>query len=247
MWDGGRTLSLGWSPENGFLPYRWVSYSELLAMSLMALGSTTFPIPSSSWDAWTRPSRHGEAKRFIESSAQLFVHQYSHAWFDFRNKQDGYTDYFLNSRRATEAHRQFCMSLASKFPWYSGDMWGITASDSRGGYTAWGGPTSQAKVDGTLVPCASGGSLVFLPDECCKVLETMLDHYGNRVWNQYGYVDAFQPRENWYSPDVIGIDIGIMMIMAENLRTEQVWRTMMRTPEALQGMRAAGFYSAGEA
>jgi hypothetical protein len=179
---------------------------------------------------------------FIESSAPLFVHQYSHAWFDFRGIQDGYADYFRNSQRATESHRQLCISLAWKFPWFSGDMWGVTASDSREGYLAWGGPASQAKIDGTLVPCASGGSLVFLPDECCDVLETMLNRYGKRVWNHYGFVDAFHPKEDWYSADVIGIDIGIMLLMAENLRTGQVWRTVMRTPEAIDGMQAAGFY-----
>ena len=157
MWDGGPTLSHGWTPENGFLPYRWDSYSELLAMYLLAMGSSTYPIPSSSWDAWERPSKPSQANDFIESAAPLFVHQYSHAWFDFRNKQDGYADYFLISQRATEAHRQFCMGLASKFPWYSGDLWGVTASDSRGGYLAWGGPASAGKVDGTLVPCAAGG------------------------------------------------------------------------------------------
>ena len=244
MWDGGPTLSHGWTPEKGFLPYRWDSYSELLAMYLLAIGSTTFPIPASSWDAWTRPNKQSDSDSFIQSIAPLFVHQYSHAWFDFRGKQDGYTDYFLNSQRATEAHRQFCIGLAQKFPWYSGDLWGVTASDSREGYTAWGGPASGAKIDGTLVPCAAGGSLVFLPDECIKVLETMLERYGRRVWNEYGFVDAFHPRENWYSPDVIGIDLGIMLLMAENLRNENVWKTVMQTPEAAAGMLAAGFYSA---
>ena len=36
MLAGGQTLSHGWTPEHGFLPYRWDSYSELMAMYLLA-------------------------------------------------------------------------------------------------------------------------------------------------------------------------------------------------------------------
>jgi len=242
----GPTLCHGWTPEKGFLPYRWDEYSELLAMYLLALGSKTFPIPASSWDGWTRPNRIGEGRDlFIESRAPLFVHQYSHAWFDFREKQDGWANYFNNSQQATARHRQFCIALQSRFPWFGEDMWGISASDSRFGYVDWGGPRTVAnsKIDGTLVPCAAGGSIVFLPEECGLVLERMIERYGSRVWTRYGFVDAFHPQAGWYGPDVIGIDLGIMLLMAENLRTGSVWKTIMSTPEASQGLKAAGFYN----
>ncbi len=245
MWDGGPTLSHGWTPEHGFLPYRWDCYCELLAMYLLALGSPTHPLPAEAWDNWKRPEiPFGPGNRpFIESPAPLFVHQYSHAWLDFRNKRDNYADYFENSRLATIRHRDFCVSLRDKFPWYGADMWGITASDSRFGYVAWGGPQdpTNSKIDGTLVPCAAGGSLVFLPDECSRVLETMLERYGKNVWTKYGFVDAFQPQADWSSPDVIGIDLGIMLLMAENFRTESPWRAMMQAPEVKRGFEAAAF------
>src|SRR5438046_1028570 len=84
--------------QDGFLPYRWDEYSELLAMYLLAIGSTTNPIPVSGWDSWTRPNRIAETgDMYVESRAPLFVHQYSHAWFDFRNQQDGWANYFQNS------------------------------------------------------------------------------------------------------------------------------------------------------
>ena len=245
MWFGGPTLCHGWTPEKGFLPYRWDEYAELLAMYLLAIGSTTFPIPASSWDAWTRPNRVTDNGRmFIESPASLFVHQYSHAWFDFRDKQDGWADYFENSQLATVRHRDFCLSLKERFPWFGSDMWGISASDSQHGYIDWGGPgmLSNAKIDGTLVPCAPGGSIVFMPEDCARVLETMLERYGKRVWTRYGFVDAFQPDAGWYASDVIGINLGIMMLMAENLRTGSVWKTIMSTPEAARGFKAVGFY-----
>jgi hypothetical protein len=130
------------------------------------------------------------------------------------------------------------MDLAEKFPWYGPDMWGVTASDSRHGYRAWGSQPGQ--VDGTLVPCAAGGSIAFLPEQCGRVLQAMVDRYGKNVWARYGFVDAFQPEAGWWSPDVIGIDLGIMLIMAENSRTGSVWKAMMATPEVTRGMDAVG-------
>jgi hypothetical protein len=241
MWDQGPTLCQGWTPEHGFLPYRWDCYCELLAMYLLAIGSETHPIPASAWDAWKRPRIEEAGKPFIDSPAPLFVHQYSHAWLDFRNKRDKYADYFQNSRLATIRHRDFCLSLRPKYPWIDQDMWGITASDSRFGYVAWGNPGNSSRIDGTLVPCAAGGSLVFLPDDCSQVLETMLSRYGKQVWTRYGFVDAFQPQADWSSPDVLGIDLGIMLLMAENLRSESLWAAMMAAPEVQRGFRAAGF------
>jgi len=245
MMNGGATLSHGWTPENGFLPYRWDQYSELLAIYLLAIGSTSHPVPVSSWDAWERPGKiEDRGELYIESPAPLFVHQYSHAWIDFRNRQDGYADYFVNSRVATLRHKDFCLSMRDRFPWISEDMWGISASDSRFGYIDWGGPNTRAnhRIDGTLVPCATGGSLVFLPDECSHVLETMVERYGDQVWTRYGFVDAFHPQASWWAPDVLGIDLGIMLMMAENLRTGSVWNAMMAAPEIRRGLQAASFF-----
>jgi hypothetical protein len=239
MLNGGETLSHGWTPESEFLPYRWDQYSELPAMYVLALGSRTHAIPISSWDSWQRPSRFNTGSTYIETPAPLFAHQYSHAWLDFRNRRDGYVDYFENSRHATLTHREQCIQLASRYPWFGPDMWGVTASDSRRGYVAWGGPANLGEIDGSLVPCAAGGSVVFAPEECLQVLETMLNRYGDSVMTRYGFVDAFHPGANWFAPDVIGIDIGIMMLMAEKFRTESVWRGVMAAPEIQRGLEMA--------
>jgi len=240
MLCGTDMLSHGWTPEAGFLPYQWDSYAESMAMYLLAIGANS-PIPASSWDAWKRPMRDVDGFIYIDSTTPLFVHQYSHAWLDFRGRRDRYANYYRNSQRATEAHRQFCLDLSQKFPWYGPDMWGVTASDSRHGYRDWGAQPGQ--VYGTLVPCAAGGSVAFLPDACGRVLQTMLDRYGKKVMTRYGFVDAFQPEADWWSPDVLGIDLGIMLIMAENSRTASVWKTMMATPEVTRGMDAVGLKS----
>jgi hypothetical protein len=73
-----------------------------------------------------------------------------------------------------------------------------------------------------------------------RVLRTIRNRYPN-TWSRYGFVDAFNPFKNWYDNDVIGIDTGIGMLMAENARTGFVWDTFMKNPEARRGMERAGF------
>jgi hypothetical protein len=243
--NGGTTLSMGWKPESGFLEQRWYHYCELMMIYLLGLGSPTHPLPASTWDAWSRPVMEYQGLKYISSNDPLFVHQYSQAWFDFRNKRDRYADYFENSVIATHAHRLFCLSLANQFPDYSDDLWGISASDSAHGYTAWGGPPPLGRIDGSVVPCAVGGSVVFLPQDTLRVLHTMRDKYGERAWTRYGLVDAFNPLTNWYNADVLGIDLGIMILMAENSRTGFVWETFMKDKDAQRGMQRAGFLSPG--
>jgi len=96
-------------------------------------------------------------------------------------------------------------------------------------------------IDGTVVPSAAGGSLTFMPTETLRVLKNIKNHYP-AAWTKYGFVNAFNPLTNWYDPDVVGIDTGIILVMAENLRTGFVWDTFMKTPEARQGMERAGLH-----
>src|SRR4029077_7856875 len=125
---------------------------------------------------------------------------------------------FENSAVATDAHRLFCLELARQFRDYSDDLWGITASDSERGYVIWVGPPEVGPIDGTVVPSAAAGSLPFLPQPVMRVLRTIKARYGS-AWGRYGFVNAFNPLKNWYDSDVIGIDTGITMLMAENART----------------------------
>ena len=234
-------LTHGWTPEVGFLPSRWDYYSELMMINLLGMGSSAHPLPQETWNAWKRLTFEYDGLRYIGSFAPLFVHQYSQAWFDFRGKRDKFADYFQNSVTATEVHRRFCVELGRQFTDYSEDLWGITASDSQHGYVAWGGPPAMGPIDGTVVPSAAGGSLPFLPRETMRVLNTIRTRYPS-AWTKYGFVNAFNPLKNWYDSDVIGIDTGIIMLMAENLRSRFVWDTFMKTAEAQRGMELAGFH-----
>ena len=179
-------VSHGWTPEFGFLPYRWDSYSELMMVYLLGLGSAAYPLPETAWSAWKRTTFEYDGLRYIGS-------------------------------------------------------WGITASDSARGYIVWGGPPEIGPIDGTVVPSAVGGSLPFLPQPTLRVLKTIRNRYGAGAWTKYGFVNAFNPLKNWYDPDVIGIDTGITLVMAENLRDGFVWNTFMKAPEVQRGLRRAGF------
>jgi hypothetical protein len=237
-------LSHGWTPEAGFLKSRWDRFSELPLLYLLAIGSPAAPIKPASWYAWQRPSVRYAG--FTYSTAPtLFCQQYPQAWLDLRSLRDADPsgiDYFENSAAATRAHRAFCLTMASRFPRsYSENVWGITASDSARGYVAWGEAPSRVTVDGTVVPCAAGGSLMFAPDICVPALMTMRDRFGEKIWGRYGFCDAFNPTTGWVDTDVLGIDQGITLLSAENLRGGRVWRSFMRNPEIPKALELCGF------
>ncbi len=243
MLNGGTTFSMGWkNGGKGFIETRWSHYCELMMIYLLAIGSPTHPVSASTWTAWTRPRMRFGSFDYISGDDPLFVHQYSQAWFDFRGKRDAFADYFANSVTATRAHEAWCLSL--KQHWYTEDYWGVSASDWEHGYTAWGGPPLMGPVDGSVVPCATAGSLAFLPGDCLRVQRSLKARYGPDAWGRYGFCDAFHPSQPWYDPDVLGIDLGIGVVMAENLRSGWIWETFMRNPEPRLAMDRCGFVPA---
>lgn len=241
-------LSHGWKPEIGFLKARWSAFSEDTILYLLAIGSPTHPIPPAAWYAWRRELITFAGYTYVFGAPPLFIHQYPQAWADFRNRRESaglHTDYFANSVKATRAHRLFCLSLSKEFPGYTRNVWGITASDSAKGYVAWGGPPRDRAIDGTVVPCAPGGSLMFTPDITIPALRVMRDKYGDRIYGRYGFADSFNPNNGWVDGDVIGINEGIMLLSAENLRTGNVWRWFMRNTEMTRAMQLAGLRLTG--
>jgi hypothetical protein len=242
-----RLLAHGWKPESGFLQSRWDHYCELMILYLLAIGSPTHPITSASWQAWSRPvmtyTSGSQTYTYVSGPDPLFVHQYSHAWIDFRGRREEWgrgIDWFANSVTATFAHKAFCLSLASEFPGYTDHIWGISASDSRKGYVAWGGPPRHPAIDGSVVPAAVAGSLMFAPEVTVPSLRDMHRTFGDRVYGRYGFADAFHPTDRWVNPDVIGIDLGITLLSAENLRTGRVWQWFMANPEMATALEHAG-------
>jgi hypothetical protein len=235
-------LSHGWNPETGFLKARWDRYSEFTIIYLLGIGSPTHAISPESWYAWERAENVYRGYRYIGLSP-LFTHQYSHVFVDYRGHRErrgSKIDWFQNSVTATRAHRQFCIDLGKEFPGYTGNIWGITSSNSATGYKAWGGPPRRNNIDGSVVPCAAAGSLMLAPDICVPALKAMKERYGEKIYGRYGFTDAFHPTKGWVSPDVLGLDIGITLLSAETLRTGNLWKWFMRNPEIPRAMRLAG-------
>ncbi len=236
-------LSHGWRPEAGFLASRWDHYCELMILYLLAIGSPTHPIAAESWRAWRRPVLTFERYSYIGGPPPLFVHQYSHAWVDFRGTREReapHIDWWQNSIEATRAHRDFCLRLAPEFPGYTENVWGITSSDSRKGYVAWGGPPRETSIDGSVVPSAAAGSLMLSPDITVPAVREMRRRFGDRIYGRYGFADAFHPTDGWVNPDVIGIDLGITLLSAENLRSGRVWEWFGRNTEIPSAMVRVG-------
>lgn len=246
MMDGGNSLTHGYTPEGGMLPYRWIGYSEAMVLYLLGLGVPLNPLPPSAWTAWTSGySWQSHSGYSFVNFPPLFGHQYSHCWVDFRAVADTYMQtkgitYFENSRRATLANRAYCIENPGGFAGYSSTIWGLTACDGPAGYSARGAPPGQ-NDDGTIAPTAAGGSIPFTPTESVEALQAMYTTYGSQLWGPYGFGDAFNPGASWFGSEVIGIDQGPIVVMIENYRTGRVWDTFMKNPVIAAGLAAASF------
>ena len=108
------------------------------------------------------------------------------------------------------------------------------------GYRAGGGPPQQSQIDGSVVPCAAGGSLMLTPEICLPALHAMKDHFGGKICGPYSFADAFDPLTSWVANDTLGLNVGIMLPSAENLSRASVWRWFMENPEASRAMQLAG-------
>ncbi|WP_457661019.1 glucoamylase family protein [Sinorhizobium medicae] len=264
--DHGPTLTHGWRPESGFIPYRWRGYDEGLLLYILGLGSRTHPLPPNAYSAYTESYEWRNIYgRELLYSGPLFTHQLSHMWIDFRGIRDEFmrdhnSDYFQNSRHATYVQQQYAIRNPLKFAGYGEHCWGFTASDGPGwikrtvdgverefyDYTARGAPFGPD--DGTVSPWVVVGSLPFAPE---IVIPT--------VWNfaqmQLGMTRlyGFKPSFNqtfavegsetgwWVTPYHFGIDQGPVVLMIENYRTGLLWNVMRRCEPLVVGLRRAGF------
>ncbi len=262
--DGRKTMSMGWKPEVGFLESSWNGYNEAMILYILAIGSPTHPLPADSWKNWCSTYEWSNFKGFEHINfGPLFGHQYSQMFIDFRGIQDAYMkekgiDYFENSRRATLSNRQYCIENPKGFVDYSAEIWGLTACDGPDyiekkisgkriqfkDYNARGVASSYLEDDGTIAPTAAGGSIAFTPDESINALFNMKEKYGDKIFQQYGFVDAFNPtftKKGWFDTDYLGIDQGPILIQIENYQSGLIWNIMKKNPYIRSGLVKAGF------
>ena len=122
--NGAATVTMGWKPESGFLPFRWEGYDEALLLYILGLGSPTHPLPAESYKAWASTYEWKEIYGYeLLHAGPLFTHQLSHVWIDFRRLQDDFmrehgSNYFENARRATYAQQQYAIHNPDGFAGY---------------------------------------------------------------------------------------------------------------------------------
>lgn len=257
-------LSMGWTPEHGFISSDWQAYNEAQILLLLAMGSPTHPLPASSWDKFMSTSKVVEmnGQKSLEFGP-LFGHQYTQVWMDYRGIKDATNqklgfDYFENSRRAAIAQHAYAVANPMGWKGYGALDWGLTASDGPGdvvkyidgkpvefkSYNARGFP--NAPDDGTIAPTAAASSLPFAPE---LVLPTLKHWYNDRpeIVGPLGFQDAFNPTfdatkpSGWVDKETLGIDQGPILLMTENFRTGMVWDQMRSDPYLTEALKKAGF------
>jgi len=265
-WSQGEaaTIRQGWKPECGFLNYGWDGYNESIVLYVLALGSPTHPLACECYETWTTTFQWENlyGHDFLYAGP-LFIHQFSHAWIDFRGIRDRFMrekrcDYFENSRRATEVQREYAQRNPQGFAGYDESCWGLTACDGPSrplpglanarhrlfGYAARGVP--YGPDDGTLAGWAALASLPFAPAMALSAARTMMRRYPEMLAADR-YASSFNPtlasagQGAWVSAGHFGLDQGIVVMMVENHRTELIWRLMRSCPHVVTGLRRAGF------
>jgi hypothetical protein len=266
--NGGKTICHGWTPESGFLPFRWdTGYTEALILYVLAMGSPTFSIDPAGYKEWIVTF---EWKKIYDIehlyAGPLFIHQMSHLWLDFRGIHDDFNrktgiDYFENSRRATYVQRQYGIENPLGFLHYHQYGWGLTASDGPGpcvlevngirrvfyDYIARGAPFGPD--DGTISPWAVVASLPFAPEIVIATLRHAINRLALKERTPYGFDASFNAtypgttrnRHGWVSPWIFGLNQGPIILMIENFQSELIWKNTRKCSYIVKGLRQAGF------
>lgn len=235
---------MGYTPERGFWG-QWDMYAEQLMLYVLGIASPTFPINKKMYDDIKKEKTdYSEIKDIIYTyCGTLFTYQFSHAWIDFRNREDeNGINWFENSIKATLANREYCIKNSGKFKTFGENSWGLTACVGPNGYSGgYGARPCLANIDkendGTVTPCGAAGSIVFTPELSVKALENFYNNYP-KLWGKYGFIDSYNLENGeWYSKEVIGIDKGISMVMIENYLSQLIWRYFMGNEYVSRGLR----------
>jgi len=237
-----------WSPNFGWqmnFPIR--GYNEGMMPYILAIASPTHPVPASYWHSGWAGS--GYVNGFSWYSIKLFVGpplggplffaHYSYQGFDPRDIKDAYANYFEQNRNHTLLNRAWCMANPLHHAGYSDVCWGLTASDNPWGYLAHapGGTTDN----GTITPTAALSSMPYTPTESLAALVHFYRTYGQDLWGEYGFRDAFNPGVGWTASSYLAIDQGPIVNMIENYRSGLLWNLFMANPEITPALDAIGF------
>ncbi|NLI60492.1 MAG: hypothetical protein GX375_03575 [Clostridiales bacterium] len=229
---------------------QWDYFAEQLIMYILAAGSPTFKLGAELYYNMGKLRDCYNGSIYVRGwYNSLFIHQFSHAWFDSAKyvDRDG-INWFDNSVKATLANRQYCIDNPEGFKTYGENSWGLTACMGPSGYNGRYGSLPPSivqeinKNDGTVPICGPAGSIAFTPRES---MEALLYAYKNfpQLWGEYGFYDSYNLDQDkpWFSKDYIGINKGITLLMIENYFSGLIWDLYMKNSYIKDGLKALDF------
>ncbi len=236
-----------WSPNFGWdmnMPIR--GWNECLITYVLAASSTTYGIPSAVYtNGWAGTTGFLNGNSYFgfqlplgaASGGPLFFSHYSFLGINPTGLNDIYANYTMQTTNHTKINYTYCVNNPNGNYGYSDSCWGLTASDINGGYTA-SSPTNDVSV---IAPTAAISSIPYTPVESMKALKFFYYVLGDKIWKEYGFVDAFSLKQLWYANSFLAIDQGPIIVMIENYRSGLLWNLFTACPEVKNGMRSLGF------
>ncbi|HEV7333766.1 MAG TPA: glucoamylase family protein [Flavisolibacter sp.] len=247
---GENTLYWHWSPNHEWAIHMQIKgWHEGLITYVLAASSPTHAIPKIVYDnGWASNGGMRNGKTFYgiqlplgpDYGGPLFLSHYSFLGIDPRGLSDAYAaSYLTQNQNHARINHQHSITNPNKFFGYSDSTWGLTASDIQNGYTA-SSPTNDI---GVIAPTAALSSFPYTPTESMKALKFFYYVLGDKIWREYGFVDAFSLHNAWFANSFLAIDQGPIIVMIENHRSGLLWNLFMSAPEVKAGMKALGFSS----
>ncbi|HOP12944.1 MAG TPA: glucoamylase family protein [Lentimicrobium sp.] len=246
---GEEVLYWHWSPNNGWamnFPLR--GFNECLITYILAASSERYPVsPAVYHRGWAQSNFFKNGKSFFgielplgfDYGGPLFFSHYSFLGLSPKGLKDRYADYWMQNRNHTLINRAYCISNPKNFKGYGENCWGLTASDNHEGYNA----HSPDNDLGVITPTAALSAFPYTPEYSMQALRHFYYNLGDKIWSEYGFVDAFNESENWYAKSHLAIDQGPIIVMIENYRSGLIWDLFMSCPEILHGLKKLGFTS----
>ncbi len=247
--DNSNTLYWHWSPTNAWemnLPVK--GWNECLITYVMAAASPTHTIPKQVYDqGWATNGgiKNGNTYYGVQlplgsaNGGPLFFEHYSFLGINPNGLNDAYANYETQTKAHTLINYNYCVANPAKHVGYGPDCWGLTASDIPNGY----GANSPSNDRGVISPTAALSSFPYTPTESMQALKFFYYKLGDKIWKEYGFVDAFALNEPWFATSHLAIDQGPIIIMIENHRSKLLWNLFMSAPEVKNGMISLGFTS----
>jgi exo beta-1,2-glucooligosaccharide sophorohydrolase (non-reducing end) len=233
-----------WSPDYAFhIANRLQGWNEVMITYLLAIASPTHGVPASLYfTGYTGQGpgdhRYGKRETYFGipldmnyspgSPGPLFFIDYSYMGYDPQGRRDRYADYFENNRNEALVSQAYAIANPLRRKGYGADDWGLTAVDGPKGYREYKPFTED---DGTIAPTGAISAFAYTPQPSMLALKHFYRDLGAQVWDIYGFRDAFNLQENWYSGITMGLNQAAMVVMIENQRTGLVWRCFMANPE----------------